>query len=251
MAELTTIGYRTGSSVPHQMDVRFKLVIMLSLSLVSATANLTALVWFTLIVIGGMRHVRLPFGKTIAELRYLLFLLLLICLVRIFLTPGSSLLTFGLVSLSKEGFYAGLTVSWRILLIVLWGLLFVATTRVSEIRAAVVWFLRPFPKIPNQKAATMISLILRFLPLIFQQAKETSAAVYARCLGSRKNPVYRTKKLIMPMIRRTFEQADQIVFAMEARCYTENRSEPELSSTCTDWITLAAMIFVCVVGLVL
>ncbi|MEE8540993.1 MAG: UDP-3-O-acyl-N-acetylglucosamine deacetylase, partial [Desulfobacterales bacterium] len=159
MAELTTIGYRTGSSVPHQMDVRFKLVIMLSLSLVSATANLTALVWFTLIVIGGMRHVRLPFGKTIAELRYLLFLLLLICLVRIFLTPGSSLLTFGLVSLSKEGFYAGLTVSWRILLIVLWGLLFVATTRVSKIRAAVVWFLRPFPKIPNQKAATMIIVI--------------------------------------------------------------------------------------------
>ncbi|OEU72588.1 MAG: hypothetical protein BA864_00865 [Desulfuromonadales bacterium C00003093] len=132
------------------------------------------------------------------------------------------------------------------LLIVLAGLLFVSTTRPSEIRAAVEWFLSPFPFIPGKRVATMMSLIIRFIPVILEQAKETSDAQRARGVENRKNPVYRLMKLAVPLVRRTFESADKLAVAMEARCYTEKRVNIELYATRNDWIALFLVLCLCV-----
>jgi energy-coupling factor transporter transmembrane protein EcfT len=123
--------------------------------------------------------------------------------------------------------------------------LFVSTTRPSEIKAAVEWFLNPIPFVSGKRLATMLSLVMRFIPVILNQARETAAAQKARCVENRKNPVYRLIRLGSPLIRRTFERADKLAVAMEARCYTENRTDPELSATRTDWISLGVMILIC------
>jgi energy-coupling factor transporter transmembrane protein EcfT len=62
---------------------------------------------------------------------------------------------------------------------------------------------------------------------------------------NRKNPVYRLIRLGIPLIRRTFERADKLAVAMEARCYNENRTDPELSATRIDWMALVVMILIC------
>jgi energy-coupling factor transporter transmembrane protein EcfT len=123
----------------------------------------------------------------------------------------------------------------------------VATTRSSEIRAAVAWFLRPFPFIPEKRVSIMMSLIMRFIPVIFDQAKVTVDAQRARGIENRKNPMYRLKKLALPLMRRTFERADKLANAMEARCYTENRTDPELLSRRRDWIALFLVIGLCLI----
>ncbi len=91
-----------------------------------------------------------------------------------------------------------------------------------------------------------MGLILRFVPVIFDQAKETIEAQRARCVQNRKNPVYRLIKLGFPLMRRTFERADDLVAAMEARGFTENRTDPELVVHQRDWIALIVIISLCV-----
>ena len=76
----------------------------------------------------------------------------------------------------------------------------------------------------------MIGLIIRFLPYILDQAKATADAQRARGVENRKNPIYRLIKFVVPLVRRTFENADNLAVAMEARCYSENRTDPELLS---------------------
>jgi energy-coupling factor transporter transmembrane protein EcfT len=88
----------------------------------------------------------------------------------------------------------------------------------------------------------MMGLIVRFIPVILNQAKETAEAQRARCLENRKNPLYRLVRLGIPLIRGTFEQADRLIVAMEARCYTENRTDPALSASRKDWIALLVVI---------
>jgi len=83
------------------------------------------------------------------------------------------------------------------------------------------------------------------VPVILNQANETAEAQRARCVENRKNPVYRLIRLGIPLIRRTFERADRLAVAMEARCYTENRTDPELCATRIDWMALVVMILVC------
>jgi energy-coupling factor transporter transmembrane protein EcfT len=129
-----------------------------------------------------------------------------------------------------------------LLIIALFGFLFMFSTPSGHIKAAVEWFLRPFGFIPAKHIATMMGLIVRFIPVILNQAKETAEAQRARCLENRKNPFYRITRLAIPLIRRTFEQADRLIVAMEARCYSENRSDPDLSVNRIDWIALFILI---------
>ncbi|MEE8553507.1 MAG: energy-coupling factor transporter transmembrane component T [Desulfobacterales bacterium] len=247
MAELTAFSFRPGASLLHELDVRFKLVFLVLISLASLKAALLALCVLTFVLIGVIIDIRLPIKVILKELRYFLILLLFVFIARALTTPGSPLIQFKAVSVTREGVHGGIIVCWRLLIIIMMGLSFVSTTRPSEIKAAVQWFLNPFPFIPAKRIATMMSLIIRFMPVILDQAKETADAQRARGVGNRKNPVYRLKKLVIPLMRRTFENADKLAVAMEARCYSENRTDPGLSSGIRDWIALFAVICLCII----
>jgi len=96
-----------------------------------------------------------------------------------------------------------------------------------------------------------MGLILRFVPVIFHQAGEIAAAQKARGVENRKNPVFRLAKLAFPLMRRTFERADNLVAAMEARGFTENRTDSKLALHKRDWISLIAVCLLSVLMLIL
>ncbi len=250
MAELTAFSFRTGNSLLHGLDARFKLVFLALISFAGLKAYLPGLFILTLALAAVMIHTRLSFLSVLKEIRYFLILLLFVFAARALSTPGVPVLEADLLgktmAVTGEGLYHGTLICWRLILTVLLGLLLVSTTRPSEIRAAIGWFLAPFPFIPEKRVATMIGLTVRFIPLILNQAKETSDAQRARGIENRKNPIYRLTKFAIPLMRRTFEDADKLVIAMEARCYTENRTEPELSAGRADWIALLAVVCLCI-----
>ena len=159
--------------------------------------------------------------------------------------PQPPIIDLTILQITKQGFYEGIIVCWRLVIVLMVGLAFIRTTRPSEIKGAVEWFLIPFPFIPHKRVATMMSLIMRFVPIIFDQARETVDAQRARCVENRRNPIYRMVKVSIPLFRRTFLCADKLAVAMEARCYNENRTSPDLFSTRRDWLALIVVICLC------
>jgi len=246
MAELTTFGYFSGDSLLHHLDPRFKLLCMILLSLVGLNLDFICQGIMTVLLLGLIAYTRLQLSSGINELRYFFVLLVFVFIARAVSTGDEPMMDFQYFSISAQGLYAGLLVCWRLAFIVLLGFTLISTTRPSEIKAAVQWFLKPVPFIPAQRVAIMMGLILRFVPVIFDQAAETVAAQNARCVQNRKNPAYRLIKLGFPLIRRTFERADGLVAAMEARGFTENRTDPDLVSHRRDWMSLAVVIGLCV-----
>ena len=245
MAELNVLGFHAGSSVPHKLDVRFKLMFLVVISLSSLKAFVPSLSLLTMVLLVALMHAGLPFKMALKDLRYGFLLLMFVFMARSFSVPGSPVVEFKAVSVTREGLYEGAMVCWRLLIVIMTGLLFVVTTRSSEIKAAVEWMLKPFPWIPAKRIAIMLSLIVRFIPLIFEQAKKTTEAQRARGVENRKNPVYRLKMFGIPLMRRVFERADNLALAMEARCYSENRTDSLLSSGFRDWIALAGVVGLC------
>jgi len=250
MAQLTAFHYRPGNTLAHHLDVRVKFIVLILMSLTVLKAPMAFL---GLITIGQMMlivRLRLPFKATLGELRFLLLLLAAVFVARALSTPGTPILTLKWLTISKEGLHEAALIVWRMLLIVLLGLPFVATTRPVDIKAAVEWFLKPVPFLPAARIGTMIGLLLRFVPTIFAQAGETMAAQRARAVENRKNPIYRLTKFVIPFIRRTFESADRLALAMEARGYTENRTQPQFSIRIRDWIALAGAAGFCCLAFV-
>ena len=246
MAELTPFSYRPGVSVLHLQDVRFKLVFIVFISIASMKACFMSLSVLSFALFSAILIIHLPLKTILKELRYFFVFLIFVFAARALCTPGMPLIEFVGIDITRQGIYDGTLVCWRMLLVVLVGLLFVSTTRSSETRAAIEWFLNPFPFIPGKRVATMMSLIVRFIPVIFKQAKETSDAQRARGVENRKNPVYRLMKLAVPLIRRTFESADKLAVAMEARCYSEKRINTKLYANRSDWIALFLVLCLCV-----
>lgn len=246
MAELTVFNYRPGSSILHRLDVRVKIFLMICISLVSLQAPYLQLGILTGVLFGLCFNAGLCLKSSIYELRYFSVLLIFIFLARALSTVGSPVFKLSFINISQEGLIDGALVCWRLLVVVFLGLLFIATTRSSQIKAAVQWFLKPVPWIPEAKVATMISLTARFVPVILNQANETAAAQRARLVENRKNPVFRLIILGIPLIRRTFENADNLAIAMEARCYTENRTDPVLEFSKKDGGILSLALLFCI-----
>lgn len=225
----------------HGLDVRFKFGVLFMLILTAMNSGPLPLAVMSLISTVAARRLGLSLRGIIAELRYFLLLLVLVFTARAFTTPGVPLLDLPWLPVSREGIQAGAETVWRLFLTVLFGLLFVATTRAAAIKAAVVWFLRPFPRLPAQRIGTMLGLVLRFIPLVFLQAGATLDAQRARGVESRRNPFYRLTCFAIPFLRRLFVSADRFTEAMEARCYTEKRTDPLLLTRPRDWWILGGV----------
>jgi energy-coupling factor transporter transmembrane protein EcfT len=96
------------------------------------------------------------------------------------------------------------------------------------------------PFIPGKRIATMMGLIVRFIPVIFIKTHEVSEAQRARCSENIKNPFVRLRRLAFPMVRRVFQDAENIAMAMAARCYSETSTRADASLSRSDWLILSA-----------
>lgn len=249
MGSLSIFQYQVGGTMLHVLDTRFKLVLMALASITVLNASTWSLLAMSSVVVVLCLYIRLPLLLAARELRYFFILLLMVFVARVLSTPGEPLFQIGFITIGKQGLVEGAIVCWRFLLVVALGLVFISTTRVSEIKRSVAWFFQPVPGVPEKRVATMLGLIVRFIPVIFKKAGEVTMAQHARCIGSRKNPFFRLKIFTIPLLRSVFRDAGNLAMAMEARCYSEHGAIHVAAASRNDWILLIAGSSLCVVAL--
>ena len=231
------------------LDVRLKLILMAGVSVAGLRLGFAGLSMLMALLIIFFSVFRPAARVHFSELRWVFFLLALVFIARVFSTDGTPLAAFGPVAVTREGLREGTLVCLRLVLVFIVGAAFIATTRSSEIKAGVQWFLKPVPWVPAERVATMLSLVARFMPVILEQAAKTSDAQRARAGENRRNPIRRLTAFGIPLMRRTFETADNLAVAMEARCYSETRTDPDLTTGRKDWVffgTAVALILMAV-----
>lgn len=233
MAELSIPPRRW---TPVLMDVRLKLALLCTASLASLHLNIPGLLGLLapLAVFAIARRASL--GVRFRELRWVFWILALVFAARAFFTEGTPLIGFGPVALTRQGLQEAVSACLRLMLMFMLGGVFIALTPSGEIKAGVQWFLRPVPGVPAARVATMLGLVARFIPVIFEEAARTSDAQRARLADRRRSPVGRLSAFGLPLVRRIVQTADHLAVAMEARCYSETRTEPELVARGRDWL---------------
>ncbi|SLM28235.1 CbiQ2 [Desulfamplus magnetovallimortis] len=228
MAQLNPLLYRFGTSVLFNLDVRCKVASVCLMSIAVAQADFTALAFITSLLFIFLHISGLTLSELAHDLRYFFVFLGVIFIVRSIVTPGTSnLFTFFIpgITVSMEGIIDGAKICWRFMAVMIMGTLFSATIRPSDLKGAVEWFLKPLPFIPEKRAGVMVSLFIRFLPLILQKAGEVSDARKARCVHLQKSPFKRMAGVGIPVLEKIFRSADTLAAAMESRCYSDERRE--------------------------
>lgn len=239
MAEMSAFGFREGPSRLHRLDPRFKLLCLMVLGITALGAGPAVLAVLTVLFLFLAWRAGLSVRSAAFELRYLSLLLMMVFAARAMATPGEALVAVRGLAVTREGVLDGGLVCWQLMTIALAGLLMTATTRTFDVRAGVERLLRPVPLIPSQRIATTLGLVLRFIPMILTLAAEIADAQKSRAVENRKNPIYRTTCMALPLLRRSVQRADRLALAMAARGYTEQRTPPALAAAVSDWIALA------------
>jgi energy-coupling factor transporter transmembrane protein EcfT len=234
MSAVTAFDYQPGDSLLHRLDVRCKLAGFGLVNMAGLNAGPVGLSLLTVFTLAGLLTTGLPIKGLLKALRFFYLLLVFVGVSRALTTPGPSLWAVGPLTVTIAGVIQGLLFSWRLTLIVLLGWLLVVSTSPTAIKAGVQWFLAPLPFIPAGRVGIMLSLMVRFLPLILTESGRIADAQRARGIEYRRNPWFRLTAFGRPFIRRVFQLSDRLVVAMEARGYTEDRTDLELSADPSD-----------------
>lgn len=214
------------------MDPRFKLICIILYTTAGLSAKLSGLIALTVILTLGLILSHQPMVKMLKEIRAFSFLLLMIILSRAMSHGGRDIIS---------GFF----LAWGLLLILILGSLLIATTPIDRLRNGVKWFFRRIPFLPSGRIAVMLGLTVALVPLIFDQASEMRDAQKARCIDLNKNPIKRIKLFAYPLLSRTLRRADEIAYAMESRCYCDDRTEVLLKANPRDWLILLVSAAIC------
>ncbi|MBU1343385.1 MAG: energy-coupling factor transporter transmembrane protein EcfT [Proteobacteria bacterium] len=246
MAQLTPFTYRQGSSILHLLDARCKFFAICLVSMSMLSARLPVCLFYFLILLFFLKKAGLKFFTTMGSIKYFLMFLFFIFAARALIVEGEIIFSFHGISITKQGLNEGFLVAFKFFLVMLTGLVFSATTKPSSVKTAVQWFLKPIPFVPEKRVAVMISLSLGFMPIIAQKARDISDAQKARCADLEKNPVKKIIRLVLPLLKKTFLSADNLVLAMESRCYTDDRTDPEFAPSGKEIFFLVCSILISV-----
>ncbi len=240
MAELTGFHYRPGTSRLHRLDVRLKLALLAAAALVSLKLGAAGLVVLALLVLFQLAAAGcLPRFRGM-EWRTMGLLLGLVFCGRALSMPGEEIIAWGPVALTREGAIDGALAALRLGTVFLLGAAFVAATRPAEIKAGVEWLLKPLPGVNARRAGTTIGLLIRFIPVVWEQAAAVADAQRARAIEQRRNPLRRAACFGIALMRRLFISADTLALAMEARGYRDDRTGAPLAVRPGDWPLFAA-----------
>jgi len=245
MAEIAVFHYIHKNSLLHRMDGRIKLLCMLLFSISATLASgVHDFVVLTVVLLTAIVAAKLPVIALLKGLKFFAFLIIFVIVVDSFSIPGNPIPNFPLPGVTGEGVTTGLIFAWRLILIIMICTIITGTTSLSTFRNAIEWYLRPVPFIPETRVATMINLTFALIPVIFEQVSEMLNAQKARCIEGRRNPIKRIAFTVFPLLSRTFRRADEIIFAMEARCYSEDRTRAVFVTNTKDWFVLAFSLLV-------
>lgn len=222
-----TIGqYYPADSIIHRLDPRVKLtgtlLFILSLFLFSNFMGYGIVVLFLLAVIKASK---VPFGYIVKGLKAIVILLLFTVVFNLFLTPGEPIFSWWIFTVTKEGIRQASFMAVRIILLIIGSSLMTFTTTPNHLTDGLETALNPLKKIkvPVHEIAMMMSIALRFIPILLEETDKIMKAQMARGADFEEGNLIQKAKamvpLLVPLFISAFRRANDLAMAMEARCY--------------------------------
>ncbi|BEU87238.1 energy-coupling factor transporter transmembrane protein EcfT [Selenomonas sp. TAMA-11512] len=256
-----TLGqYLPVDSVLHRLDPRakmFLLLLVLFAVFFYTSPELYALYTVVLLLLAGAG--RVPLRLLLSSVRPILPLIVFTFIVHLFTMKGTPLVTVAGFSVTMEGVRHGFFITYRLVLLLMYSALLTFTTSPLLMTDAIEWMLSPFRRIgvPAHELAMMMTIALRFVPTLLEEAEKIMLAQRARGVDFSGSIWHRIKSFIpilVPLFISSFRRADALAMAMEARCYTggEGRTRTrELAFRRQDGIAAIAVLALFVLAAVM
>ena len=226
LRDITLGQYYPVDSVIHRLDPRTKLLgtllFIISLFCMDSPWGYGLAALFLAVTI---RLSKVPLKFMVRGLKAVLVLLLISVSFNLFLTPGREIFRLGFLKITWEGLRTAVFMAVRLIFLVLGSSVMTLTTTPNELTDGLEKGLGFLKKVgvPVHEVAMMMSIALRFIPILIEEADKIMKAQMARGADFESgNIVQRAKSmvpLLVPLFISAFRRATDLAMAMEARCY--------------------------------
>jgi energy-coupling factor transport system permease/ATP-binding protein len=212
-----------------RLDPRVKLLAILVLMFSAfAMGSPQELVWGSVMVAALAAAGRIDIMQLLSKTHgFLLLFVILGVFNMLFIRTGSTLFTLFTLSITTDGAISATLSICRLTLVILLGAILLETTTPTSLTDGFDSMLSPLRRfgIHSQETALVISLALRFVPTLYDEAKSVAQAQTARGgsieTGSPRARVKALVSIIVPVFAGAVRHADNLALALDARCFEE------------------------------
>ena len=234
MNNITLGKYVPYNSLIHKLDPRFKIFAMILL-MVGVFLSFSS-IWMNFIVYGLLlafiitimfiSHVKL--SSLFKQLKFMWFMILFLLIINM-MVPGNPDLGFIQITSSWKIYFSAiyntLYIAIRLVIMLAISLVLTSTTTPLELTGALEWYMYPLRvfHFPASEIAMMLSIALRFIPTLLDDADRIMKAQSSRGVdfkhGKLKEKIVGITSLIIPLFVSSFIRSDELASAMECRGY--------------------------------
>ena len=251
--------YYPASSLLHKLDPRIKII--LTILYIVCSFMCKNVISYALLLLSALILVaigRVPLKIILKGLKGVLFILLFTAILNVFWTKGEAdnlLFQWKFISIYVEGLYAALFIMIRIsVLIIGTGMLLTYTTTPIALTNAIEDLLSPLKKlhVPVHSFAMMMTIALRFIPTLSEEAERIMTAQKARGADFTSGGlVQRAKALIpvlIPLFVSAFNRAGDLAVAMECRCYNGGEGRTRMNVRHIKFVDFIPLVLIIAFG---
>ena len=227
ISDITIGQYYSGTSVIHRMDARMKFVLTMALIVILFVCrNFYSLALGFVFAVAALLLSRVPMKMMWRSIKPLVILMLFTAAINVFYNRGGeTLVSFWKITITTTGVYTAIFTAVRIILLVVVSSLLTYTTTPTMLTDGLERLLSPLKviKVPVHTLAMIMTLALRFIPVLIEEIERIMNAQKARGAqldtGKMTDRVKALVPVLIPLFISAFRRADELAMAMECRCY--------------------------------
>lgn len=236
LRDITLGQYYITDSKLHRLDPRVKLAgtMLYIISVFVLNGLLGYFIAFAFFA-AMVRISKVPFKFIVKGLKAVIFILILTAACNLIFSKGEHVLvSFGIINISIEGIETAICMAIRLIMLILGTSVMTLTTTPNDLTDGIeksMGFLEKV-KIPVHDIALMMSIALRFIPILVEETNKIMKAQISRGADFESGGIIKRVKnyipIIVPLFISSFHRASDLAMAMESRCYTSGRERTKL-----------------------
>ena len=253
MKDLTFGQYYPSDSVVHRMDARVKILLMILY--IAAIFFISSYFGYavTLIFILAFSLVsKVPITKILKSVKRITVILVITALLNLFFVKtGKIIAHWWIFTITDYGLNYAIMMALRLTFLVIGTTFLTLTTTPTELTDGLESLMTPlkYVKIPVHDIAVIMSIALRFIPTLMEETQKIMNAQKARGATFDTGHLHQRAKALLPVLIplfvNSFRRADELAFAMDARCYNATEKRTKMKKAKIGLGDVIAALFMC------
>ena len=262
LKDITLGQYFPGTTVAHKLDPRTKiLLVVLYIVALFCAKGVVGYALMALCLAVCVRISKVGIKQLVRGLKPVLVIIIFTGILNLFFTPGDRyIFEWGFLHVSDTGLRSAVFMVLRIMLLIMGTFLMTYTTSPISLTDGLERLLNGLKRfhVPVHELAMMMSIALRFIPILIEETDKIMSAQKARGADFESGNLFQRAKalipILVPLFISAFRRADELATAMECRCYHGGEGRTKLhvlKYQRRDYIALTAGVLVVAAVLVL